>query len=420
MRDWIRDQATHVLSSRPWRQVSTWIRGYRAPAAGHEIDEVRIPAEIVVFFGDHDEKIYQLEQWIPVFEKLDKIHRVVLVFRKLSALRAVKGKTKLQKVFVRRFDDLITLYSENQYVLGLYVNNGVTNFQSLGYPPMVHVHVNHGESDKISMVSNQAKAYDKVFVAGQAAIERHRRALIDFDESKLVPVGRPQLDLRRTSILPRSAKRTILYAPTWEGENESNNYTSIDVYGPQIVEAVLALADVRLVYKPHPRIQDSHVEEIIAADQQIRTLINDANTGGGEHLVVSDGDILRMLDGLSLLVTDISSVGLDFLYLHPEIPIVLTDRRTQRNELHTESPISRATPILDRSTIDQAQAILSDLLQHDELAASRAQMRDFYFGLGSAGSSSRRFFETIEQLIAERKLLLRSYDVEGSSMEAEE
>ncbi|NUL60203.1 hypothetical protein F7P83_07410 [Brevibacterium luteolum] len=215
-----------------------------------------VPGEVVVYFGDSVEKLYQLAQWLPVLEELDTTHRVVLVFRKLNALRACKAKTKLQKVFVRRFDDLITLYYENCYALGLYVNNGVTNFQSLSYPAMVHVHVNHGESDKVSMVSNQAKAYDSVFVAGQAAVERHRRALIDFDESALVRVGRPQLDIPRDSGLPPTTKRTVLYAPTWQGENDSNNYTSIDVYGPQIVESVLALPNVRLVYKPHPRVED--------------------------------------------------------------------------------------------------------------------------------------------------------------------
>ena len=28
---------------------------------------------------------------------------------------------------------------------------------------------------------------------------------------------------------------TITYAPTWEGEDDANNYTSVDRYGPRIV-----------------------------------------------------------------------------------------------------------------------------------------------------------------------------------------
>ena len=30
---------------------------------------------------------------------------------------------------------------------------------------MLHVHVNHGESDKLSQLLNQVKAYDRVLVA---------------------------------------------------------------------------------------------------------------------------------------------------------------------------------------------------------------------------------------------------------------
>ena len=45
------------------------------------------------------------------------------------------------------------------------------------------------------MSSNQLKAYDHVLIAGQAARERIRRKLIGFDESHLVEVGRPQVDV---------------------------------------------------------------------------------------------------------------------------------------------------------------------------------------------------------------------------------
>lgn len=418
MKDWLRKQATGVLKSRAWHRARTWVRGYRAPAAGHEIDDVLVPADVVAYFGDSEAKIYQLDQWLPVLEELNRTHRVVLVCRKLDALRALKGRTRLPKVFIRRFDDLITLYYQNAYALALYVNNGVTNFQSLSYPQMVHVHVNHGESDKISMVSNQAKAYDRVFVAGQAAIERHRRALIDFDESKLVRVGRPQLDIPRGSGLAPSAQRTVLYAPTWEGENDSNNYTSIDLFGPQIVEAVLGLPNVRLVYKPHPRVEETHDKVMAAADEQIRSLISAANERGGEHLVEMQGDILGMFDDVSLLITDISSVGLDFLYLHPEKPIVLTDRRTNRQLLNDESPISRATPVLDESNIGTAASVFTTALEDDEFAEDRSAMRTHYFGEGAPGTSSAAFLAAIDSLITERRVQLQSYDVEGTNMEA--
>src|SRR5699024_6016706 len=191
-------------------------------------------------------------QWIPVLEELHKKHKVVLVLRKGSALLRALEITSLPVVFKRRFDPLHTFYHANAFKLALYVNNALTNSQSLPFAPMVHVHINHDESDKLSMVSNQAKSYDKVFVAGDAAIERYRKALIDFDESALVKIGRPQLDVDRPLELEPSSARTVMYAPTWEGENESNNYTSVDLFGPQIVEAALQIPNTRMIYTPHP------------------------------------------------------------------------------------------------------------------------------------------------------------------------
>ena len=125
----------------------------------------------------------------------------------------------------------MALYDRADFHAVVYVNNGWTNFQSLSFQQAVHIHVNHGESDKICMVSNQAKAYDKVFVAGEAAVRRHAAALAWFDPAHLVRVGRPQLDLPVAPAVPPFGGPTITYAPTWEGEDDANNYTSVDRFG---------------------------------------------------------------------------------------------------------------------------------------------------------------------------------------------
>ncbi|MFL4477000.1 hypothetical protein ACIPUB_01850 [Paeniglutamicibacter sp. ORCA_105] len=79
-------------------------------------------------------------------------------------------------------------------------------------------------------MSNKAKAYDKVFVVGPAAIARHEARLIDCDFDKLLVTGRPQLGVDFEPTLSESEQRTVTYSPTWEGENYDNNYTSVDVY----------------------------------------------------------------------------------------------------------------------------------------------------------------------------------------------
>lgn len=377
---------------------------------------------MVVYFGDRSSKFYQLEQWLPVLEELHKKHRVVLVLRKGSALLQALEATDLPVVFKRRFDPLHTFYRANSFKLALYVNNGVTNFQSLAFASMVHIHVNHGESDKLSMVSNQAKSYDKVFVAGDAAVERYRRALIDFDDSALIKVGRPQLDIDRPLELEPSTVRTIMYAPTWEGENESNNYTSVDLFGPQIVEASLRIPSTRLIYKPHPRVELSKDPAMSEANARILELIEEANKSIADaslqHQVLMQGDILAMFDTVDLLVTDISSVGLDFLYLQPDKPLALTDRRTDLIKLNAEAPISRATPIINGATIENVESMLIDMLTKDTSAGARSDLRRHYFGEGKRGTSTALFTEAVSKLIADRTVELTKFHSESINAES--
>src|SRR5699024_740643 len=179
---------------------------------------------------------------------------------------------------------------------------------------------------------NQVKAYDRVLVAGEAALQRHQAALLNFDQNKLVPVGRPQLDHVPEPSLPASERRTVVYAPTWEGENEANNYTSVDVYGAEIVSPVLAQPNVRLVYKPHPRIAHSTDEGVQAGHARIVELIEAAQAADEQagHLVRMEGDMLALLTRCDELITDVSSVALDFLDLSPDTPMIIKDRRNQR------------------------------------------------------------------------------------------
>ena len=79
-----------------------------------------------------------------------------------------------------------------------YVNQGTSNFQALRYPEPAHVHLSHGESEKISMISNQLKGYDYVFTAGQAARERIQQTLYGMSDDRMFDVGRPQLDRPRS------------------------------------------------------------------------------------------------------------------------------------------------------------------------------------------------------------------------------
>ncbi|MFC8599804.1 CDP-glycerol glycerophosphotransferase family protein [Isoptericola sp. NPDC057191] len=378
-------------------------------ALGDEPPELSPPIEglplypVVAYFADTTDQAYQLRQWLPVLERVAEHHPLAVVTRNWELTQELRATTHLPVLFALQLDGLRRLYEQIDVKTVIYVNNGWRNFQSLIYQRALHVHVNHGESDKISMVSNQAKAYDHVVVAGQAAVERHRRALINFDLDRLVVCGRPQLDLEVPPVLGAApGRRTALYAPTWSGEDDANNYTSLDRYGVAIVRALLARPDVRVVYKPHPRVLTAEDPAIVAAHTEIVRLLAAA---GAPHAQPLGADILGLFEDADLLVTDISSVGLDFLYLRPDAPIVLTDRRTDRTRILAEAPVAGAVDIVDGDSVGDVAGLLAANLAADPHHDERVRLRDHYFGF-VRGESSRRFLELVDGCVERRDAMV--------------
>ncbi|HSV37909.1 MAG TPA: CDP-glycerol glycerophosphotransferase family protein, partial [Nocardioidaceae bacterium] len=280
------------------------------------MNEVRV----IAYFADDPTRTYQLVQWLDVLEILHGNHPVGIVVRDTESAVLLRSRTTVPVFAAPTFPELTALYAELKAKVVLYCNNSMLNFQSLIDGRLLHVHINHGESDKQSMASNNAKAYDRVFVAGEAAVQRHAAGLLEFDTTRLVRIGRPQLDLRRAPLLVASARRTVLYAPTWEGDAEYNDYTSVDTMGAKIVRSILSVPDVRLIYMPHPKVTTSFTPAVREGHREILAQI--AAAAGREpdagHTEILDGDILAVMPDCDAMVTDVSSVGLDWLYLRTE------------------------------------------------------------------------------------------------------
>ncbi len=363
---------------------------------------------VIAYFADDPSRAYQLVQWLPVLEILDREHPVGVVVRDPASATVLGARTTLPVVVAESFPELTSLYADLDAKVVLYCNNSMLNFQSLLDGRLLHVHVSHGESDKQSMASNNAKAYDRVFVAGEAAVQRHVAGLLEFDTSRLVRTGRPQLDLRPAPILAPSERRTVLYAPTWEGDADYNDYTSLDTMGTDIVRAVLAVPDVRLVYKPHPKIATSPVPRVVAAHREILALLGDAawRDPDAGHRAVTVGDILAVIPDCDAMVTDVSSVGLDWLYLRTERPIFLTDRHRDAQRLRLEVPVSRCADVVDADTVGDLAGLLASRLEHDEHHLARVAMRHHYFDDNQVGDSTARFLDAVSGLVARRDLLL--------------
>ena len=367
-------------------------------------------AHVLAYYADDPTRSYQLIQWLEVLEVLHAQHPVGIVARDADVASLLAERTSLSIFLAPTFSELTELYAVLDAKVVLYCNNSSLNFQSLVDGRMLHAHINHGESDKQSMASNNAKAYDRVFVAGEAAVQRHLDGLMEFDPGRLVRIGRPQLDLRPAPVLAPTTRRTVLYAPTWEGDADYNDYTSVDTIGPEIIRRILAVPDVRVVYKPHPKVTTSLTPAVQEAHLAILQLVSAAaeREPDAGHTSVLRGDILAVVPDCDAMVTDVSSVGLDCLYLRTEAPLLITDRHGDTDRFRQEVPVARCSDVVDESTVDDLGDLLAARLQHDEHHLARLAMRHHYFDDIAVGDSTTRFLDAVDELVALRDRLVSS------------
>jgi hypothetical protein len=371
---------------------------------GVAVDPAAERAEVLFYFPDTVDRLYQLSPWLPVLEAVATTRPTAGVVRAFDVHAALRPATSLPLALLGRYEDLMAFYERGRAKVIVYVNHAQLNFQSLTLRTALHVHVNHGESDKRSNFSNQAKAYDRVFVAGELAARRYLDNVLEFEERRLVPVGRPTLDVLPPPVVP-AAGPTVLYAPTWEGESRDNDWSSLRTLGVPIVEQLLG-ADVRVLYKPHPRVAVSPDPRVAGAHRSILRMLASAPPERG-HAALLDGDVLATFGVVDALVTDISAVGPDYLFVRPERPIVLTDVRSDPEALLRATPLSAGADVVDRGTVAGLGRLVTSRLATDARRSDRLAVRRAYFGdLAPDGESTSRFLTEIEGLCRRRDELL--------------
>ncbi|QIK82861.1 CDP-glycerol glycerophosphotransferase family protein [Sanguibacter sp. HDW7] len=354
--------------------------------------------QVVAFFPDTVEGLYQLRQWYAPLHALDARRGVLVVASDSRTARAIRAETQLEVVTVAHYATLDDLVSRGDVRLALYVNHNPLNFSMMRFGSMVHVSLLHGDSDKVVSVSNQAKAYDLSFVAGQAAVDRLGTYLYHFDATtRCVPVGRPQLDEEPLVVGPRpdaDERTTVLYAPTWEGAQPSAAYGSTELMGPRLVSALLADGRFRVVARPHPLsgVRSPSYGEADAAVRRLIAAAADAEPQVG-HRMSAGESLSAAFDAADLLVCDVSAVAMD--WLPTRRPLVVTDPR--HPGVRTASTRMLGTvPRLAAEDLDGVAELLAREAVEDPGRKEREAMVSYYLGDTTPGASTTRFLDACD------------------------
>jgi hypothetical protein len=346
--------------------------------------------ELMLYHSGTEDTAYQVNMWLSTVDRLERTTLVVVrerdCFLKL-------GATTSPAVCIPDAVDFMTFTLPDVRV-AMYTANVGKTIHMLREPGVRHVFIGHGDSDKAASSNPFSKVYTEIWVAGRGGRDRYARAGVGIHDDDIVEVGRPQLGGIRAAAPGRIGGRllTVLYAPTWEGWTNDPTHTSVVRTGPALVDRLVKLANVRLLYKPHP-LTGSVTADAAKADAAIRAAVSRA---GAPHATVvgPSPSLYDCFNDADVLVADISSVLSDFIA--SEKPYVVTNLTgLSEDEFRERFPSAGEAYLLDPNA-GRIGAILDLIRDEDPLRAARSRLKEYLLGPSSPDASAR-FAEAVER-----------------------
>ncbi|MFI6266693.1 CDP-glycerol glycerophosphotransferase family protein [Micromonospora sp. NPDC051006] len=367
-------------------------RRFRPPAGGGAVGRAlrRHQPEFVLHFSAPPGSEYQVTMWLPYLQRIGRPFLVLV--REPEFLAPVAAATTAPVVYcptLRVMDEVLV----PSLKVAFYVNHGAKNAHLIRFTQLTHVQLHHGDSDKAPSANPVSAIFDRIFVAGPAAIDRYARAGVDIPAEKFVVVGRPQVESIevRPEPLPAEAPRTVLYTPTWTGHHADADYCSLPV-----AEALLRrLLDrgATVILRAHPYTaqnpasarQLGRLTELLSADR--------ARTGR-PHIwgaaASRELSLVQCVNRSDALISDVSGVISDYLYSGK--PFAVTDMGGEGDRFTERFPLAGAGYVLrrDMANLDE---VLDQLLGDDPMAPERWVTRRRYLGDFPAESYADAFLD---------------------------
>ena len=317
-----------------------------------------------VLFDGSVAALYQLRLWLPEFEKLGEPFDVLVRNPDLVApiRKLTTGKVHLLKHFEQ-------IPNNRSLKLLFYVNNAPFNSDAAKYPGITHVQLLHGDSEKTASFNPVTSMFTKIFVSGQAAVDRYERNGVLIRKEKFVLVGRPQLAGIKVAKAKAAGRKTVLIGPTWGGSADGEVYTSLGL-APAYARELIAMGH-RVVFRPHPfSHRDAGDRAII---EQVWALLR---ADGKDHLfgeaAETDLSVSEVINLSDVLISDLSGIVSDWLYSLKPYLLVSMDE--------SASAFTKRYPIAEGSRVlTQKDSLTTALLEDDsKLAAKRKKIRSYY------------------------------------------
>ncbi|WP_433538053.1 CDP-glycerol glycerophosphotransferase family protein [Micromonospora sp. CA-249363] len=364
-------------------------RRFRPAAGGGQVGRAlrRHEPEFLLYFSAPPGSEYQVTMWLPYLERIGRPFLVLV--REPEFLAPIAAATDAPVVYcptLRAMDEALV----PSLRVAFYVNHGAKNSHCIRFTQLTHVQLHHGDSDKAPSANPVSGIFDRIFVAGPAAIDRYARAGVQIPADKFVVVGRPQVESIEVRQEPARglSHPTVLYTPTWTGHHADADYCSLPV-AEELLRQLLGRG-ATVILRAHPYTtqnpasarQLGRLTELLAADR--------ARTGR-QHVFGTAARELSLTECVNrsdALVSDVSGVISDYLYSGK--PYAVTDMGGEGERFTEHFPLAGSGYVLRRD-MSNVDVVLTALLDTDPLADARWATRRRYLGDFPAESYAEGF-----------------------------
>ena len=334
--------------------------------------------EFVLYFSAPANTEYHVHMWLPYLERIDR--RFTIIVREPKAFKMLAASTPHPVVYcsnVSMVDQAVTASMRACF----YVNNGALNAHMVRFNHMTHIQLLHGDSDKASSCNPVTAMYDRIFVAGQAGIDRYEANGVHIPREKFDIVGRPQVETIEVSHdrIGDIGEKVVLYASTWVGLYTDANYCSLPI-GETIVRKLLE-RKATVILRPHPYThRDVTSATTVARLNDI--LAEDREKTGRQHIfgtaATTEMSVFDCANKADAMISDVSGVASDFLYSAK--PFALANMLGEsKASFEASFPLAKAAYIVEAAGAN-LDAVLDELLEDDSLADTRREIKAYYLG----------------------------------------
>ena len=341
-------------------------RRFRPRAGGGPVAAAlrRHQPEFLLYFSAPPGSEYQVTMWLPYLERIGRPFLVVL--REPEFLAPIAAATDAPVVYCP------TLGAMDEALVpslraAFYVNHGAKNSHCIRFTQLTHIQLHHGDSDKAPSANPVSGIFDRIFVAGQAAIDRYARAGVQIPAEKFVVVGRPQVESIEVRPEPARGWRTRRCSTRRPGPGTTPTPTTARCRWPKAVLRRLLDRGATVILRAHP-----YTTQNPASARQLgrltELLVADRARTGRQHVVgaaARELSLTECVNAADALVSDVSGVISDFLYSGK--PYAVTDMGDEGDRFVERFPLAGSGYVLrrDMSNVDE---VLTALLDTDPLA----------------------------------------------------